>query len=115
MIFPPCIHFAQHQYVALPAASVVTRSLISSRYVLLIVQVYEITSGSLLCSILLDFGLTCVTMDRAEKWLFVGASSGKILQVNLQSKVIYSLKYSFQLGTGTDCASQSSEIDLAEV
>lgn len=51
------------------------------------VKVYEVTSGSLLCSILLDFGLSSVALDVAGKWLFVGASNGKILQINLQSKV----------------------------
>ena len=50
-------------------------------------KVYEIASGNLLCSILFGCGLTCVTLDLAEQWLFSGASNGNIFQVNLFSKV----------------------------
>ena len=46
-------------------------------------QLYELSSGRLLCSFLFDFGLTKVTMDLAEHRLFVGGSTGKIAQVNL--------------------------------
>ena len=46
-------------------------------------QLYELSSGRLLCSFLFDFGLTRVTMDLAEYRLFVGGSTGKIAQVNL--------------------------------
>lgn len=63
------------------------RTLQSAVYVIYFVKVYEITSGTLICSILFDFGLTCVTMDLAEQWIFVGAGNGKIFQVNLQRKV----------------------------
>ncbi|XP_064386089.1 WD repeat-containing protein 18-like [Halichondria panicea] len=46
-------------------------------------KVYELSSGSLLCSILFDFGLTSVTMDANEYFLFVGGFNGTISQVNL--------------------------------
>ena len=51
------------------------------------IQVYEMVSGSLLHSVLFDFGLSSVTLDLAGQWIFVGASNGKIFQVDLQSKV----------------------------
>lgn len=50
-------------------------------------QVYELASGTLLCSFLFNFGLTSVTLDLPEQWIFVGAGNGNIFQVNLQSKV----------------------------
>ncbi len=50
-------------------------------------QVYELSSGSLLCSILFDFGLTSVTMDANEYFLFVGGFNGTISQVNLYTHV----------------------------
>ena len=57
------------------------------KHVIILPKVYEITSGTLLCSILLDFGLMSITLDLAEQWIFVGAGNGKIHQIDLQSKV----------------------------
>ena len=53
----------------------------------LFVQLYELSTGTLLCSILFDFGLTAVTMDLNEYFLFVGGSNGQISQVNLFTHV----------------------------
>ena len=47
------------------------------------VQLYELSSGQLLCSLLFDSGLTSVAVDLAAHRLFVGGSTGKIFQVNL--------------------------------
>lgn len=51
-------------------------------------KVYEVTSGVLLCSILLDFGLTAVTMDQADGLIFVGAANGSIYQVDLPYRLL---------------------------
>ena len=56
-----------------------------------LLQLYELSSGSLLCSFLFDFGLTAVTMDLAEQRLFVGGSNGQISQINLFSYVSASI------------------------
>lgn len=47
------------------------------------IQLYEMASGRLLCSLLFGFSLTAVTMDTTEQWLFVGGATGRIAQVNL--------------------------------
>ena len=46
-------------------------------------QLYELASGQLLCSLLFDFGLTCVALDLAEYRLFAGGSNGKIAHIDL--------------------------------
>lgn len=46
------------------------------------------SSGRLLCSILLGCGLTCLAVDLAERWLFLGGSNGSIFRVNLYTKVL---------------------------
>lgn len=47
------------------------------------VQLYDLASGCLLCSVLFGFTLTAVTMDAGEQRLFVGGATGRIAQVNL--------------------------------
>ena len=46
-------------------------------------QVYEMESGQLLCSLLFDSSVSAVMADVAETWLFVGLTTGSIVQVNL--------------------------------
>lgn len=46
-------------------------------------QLYDLSSGRLLCSVLFGFTLTAVTMDAGEQRLFVGGATGRIAQVNL--------------------------------
>ena len=57
----------------------------------IILQIYELSSGKMLCSILFSFGLTCLAVDLAERCLFVGGSNGKISRVNLYTKVRFNV------------------------
>ena len=64
-----------------------------SLYSLTSTQLYDLSSGSMLCSILFGFSLTAVAMDAAERWLFVGGATGQIEQVNLFLQVRKPLNY----------------------
>ena len=68
------------------------------------IQLYELASGQLLCSFLFSFGLTAVTMDLGEHWLFVGGANGSIAQINLFTQV---------LDNGVTCTSHSTFISIA--
>lgn len=46
-------------------------------------QLWEISSGELLLSVLFDVGIMAVTMDLAEHHMFCGGSEGSIFQVDL--------------------------------
>lgn len=46
-------------------------------------QLWEVSSGELLLSVLFDVGIMAVTMDLAEHHLFCGGSDGSIFQVDL--------------------------------
>jgi len=46
-------------------------------------KLYDLASGILLCSFLLDTGLTAITMDLSEYFLFVGSLTGKIHALSL--------------------------------
>ncbi|XP_036170689.1 WD repeat-containing protein 18 isoform X1 [Myotis myotis] len=46
-------------------------------------QLWEISSGELLLSVLFDVGIVAVTMDLAEHHMFCGGSEGSIFQVDL--------------------------------
>lgn len=46
-------------------------------------QLWEISSGELLLSVLFDVGIMAVTMDLAEHHMFCGGSDGSIFQVDL--------------------------------
>ncbi|XP_027825952.1 WD repeat-containing protein 18 isoform X2 [Ovis aries] len=46
-------------------------------------QLWEVSSGELLLSVLFDVGILAVTMDLAEHYMFCGGSDGSIFQVNL--------------------------------
>lgn len=46
-------------------------------------QLWEISSGDLLLSVLFDVGIMAVTMDLAEYHVFCGGSDGSIFQVDL--------------------------------
>jgi hypothetical protein len=50
-------------------------------------QLWAISSGDLLLSVLFDMGITSVTMDLAEHHIFCGGSDGSIFQVDLCSWV----------------------------
>lgn len=50
-------------------------------------QLWAISSGDLLLSVLFDVGITSVTMDLAEHHVFCGGSDGSIFQVDLCSWV----------------------------
>ena len=56
---------------------------------LLLLQVYELGSGKILCTFLFDCGLTKVTMDACMSRLFVGSTTGGIWQVNLFLQVLF--------------------------
>lgn len=51
------------------------------------VQVWELSSGELLLSILFDVEIMSVTSDPCEYFLFCGGSDGNIFQVSLCSQV----------------------------
>lgn len=51
------------------------------------VQVWELSSGQLLLSILFDVEIMSVTSDPCEYFLFCGGSDGNIFQVSLCSQV----------------------------
>lgn len=51
------------------------------------VQVWELSSGELLLSVLFDVEIMSVTMDPCEYFLFCGSSDGNIFQVSLCSQV----------------------------
>lgn len=46
-------------------------------------QLWEISSGELLLSVLFDVSIMAVTMDLAEHHMFCGGSDGSIFQVDL--------------------------------
>lgn len=46
-------------------------------------QLWEVSSGELLLSVLFDVGIMAVTMDLAEHHMFCGGSDGSIFQVDL--------------------------------
>ena len=46
-------------------------------------QLWEVSSGELLLSVLFDVGVLAVTMDLAEHYMFCGGSDGSIFQVDL--------------------------------
>lgn len=50
-------------------------------------QLWAISSGDLLLSVLFDVGITSVTMDLAEHHIFCGGSDGSVFQVDLCSWV----------------------------
>lgn len=51
------------------------------------VQVWELSSGELLLSVLFDVEIMSVTTDPSEYFLFCGGSDGNIFQVSLCSQV----------------------------
>jgi len=51
------------------------------------VQVWELSSGELLLSVLFDVEIMSVTFDPCEYFLFCGGSDGNIFQVSLCSQV----------------------------
>ena len=51
------------------------------------IQLYDLSSGELLCSFVFDVGVTAVTMDSAEQNLFAGCTDGNIYQVKLFKQV----------------------------
>jgi len=77
-------------------------------------QLYELSSGTLLCSFLFDFGLTAVTMDLAEYRLFVGGSTGRIAQVNLFLQVNSTGKLCAAYRVHNSLYGQGVEINLAD-
>ena len=50
-------------------------------------QLWDISSGQLLLSVIFDTGLSSVCLDAAESSIFAGGTDGKIFQVNLFEKV----------------------------
>ena len=50
-------------------------------------QLWEISSGNLLCTFHFDSSITSTVMDNAESRLFAGATNGSIYQVNMYEKV----------------------------
>lgn len=50
-------------------------------------QLYDLSSGELLCSFVFDVGVKSVTMDYAEQNLFAGCADGSIYQVELSRRV----------------------------
>lgn len=50
-------------------------------------QVWELSSGELLLSVLFDVEIMSVTFDPCEYFLFCGGSDGNIFQVSLCSQV----------------------------
>lgn len=50
-------------------------------------QVWEVSSGEMLLSVLFDVGIMSVTFDPCEYFLFCGGSDGNIFQVSLCSTV----------------------------
>lgn len=58
-----------------------------SKCVFFCVQVWELSSGELLLSVLFDVEIMSVTSDPSEYFLFCGGSDGNIFQVSLCSQV----------------------------
>ena len=52
-----------------------------------LLQLYDLSSGQLLCSFVFDAGITASSMDAAEQNLFAGSVNGVIYQVQLSTKV----------------------------
>ena len=50
-------------------------------------QLYDLSSGELLCSFVFDVGVRAVTMDPSEQNLFAGCVNGNIYQVELSKMV----------------------------
>ena len=50
-------------------------------------QLYDLSSGELLCSFIFGNGITSVTLDPAELNLYAGAVDGSIYQVQLSKPV----------------------------
>lgn len=61
--------------------------------VCLSVQVWELSSGELLLSVLFDVEIMSVTFDPCEYFLFCGGSDGNIFQVSLCSQVSLTLHF----------------------
>lgn len=61
--------------------------------VCLSVQVWELSSGELLLSVLFDVEIMSVTFDPCEYFLFCGGSDGNIFQVSLCSQVSLPLHF----------------------
>ncbi len=53
-------------------------------------QLWELSSGELLCSFVFDTSVTSVVMDGCEARLYAGTINGNIYQVNLYQQVISS-------------------------
>lgn len=50
-------------------------------------QLYDLSSGELLCSFVFDVGVRAVIMDPSEQNLFAGCVNGNIYQVELSKMV----------------------------
>lgn len=56
-------------------------------FITFFIQLYDLSSGELLCSFVFDVGVTAATMDSAEQNLFAGCTDGNIYQVELFKRV----------------------------
>jgi len=48
-------------------------------------KIWDIPSGSMICSIIFPTGLTCIAMDPSERFLFVGGMDSRVFQMDLFS------------------------------
>lgn len=55
-------------------------------------QLWELSSGEMLLSVLFDISIMSVTLDPCEYFLFCGGSDGNIFQVSLCNTVSFILK-----------------------
>ncbi|XP_013776605.1 WD repeat-containing protein 18-like [Limulus polyphemus] len=78
-------------------------------------KLYDLASGNLLVSVVMDVCLTSVTMDPAEYHLFLGSSGGNVYQLNLYKSVERDLHYSTKAKESLTFIGHSKQVTCLDV